>query len=84
MLAIRIAKAQRAKAWRLMIEVAPVRLVATDPIYVVCPAHLDLLSAQGIPYEVLPLFSLKGWNKPAQGNALGSRTEEKGSSPERA
>jgi hypothetical protein len=55
MLAIRIPKAHRAKAWRVMIEVAPVRLVAKDPIYEVCPAHLELLTAEGIPYQVVRL-----------------------------
>jgi hypothetical protein len=29
------------------------------------------------------IFSLKGWEKPAQGNALGSRSKQ-GTSPERA
>jgi hypothetical protein len=55
MIAIRISKAQRAKAWRAMIEVAPVRLVAKGPIYEVCPAHLEILTARGIAYEVLSL-----------------------------
>ena len=53
MIAIRIPKKQRAKAWRAMIEIAPVRLVATDPIYEVYPAHLELLSARGFSYEVV-------------------------------
>lgn len=53
MLAIRIAKAQRARPWRAMIDVAPVRLVAKDPIYEVNPAHLELLTALGISYEVV-------------------------------
>jgi hypothetical protein len=55
MLAIRIPKAQRAKAWRAMIEVAPVRLVSKDPVYEVYPAHLELLTARGISYEVVHL-----------------------------
>ena len=55
MIAIRIPKAQRAKAWRAMIEVAPVRLVSQGPVYEVCPAHLELLTAQGIAYEVVRL-----------------------------
>jgi hypothetical protein len=53
MIAIRIPKAQRAKAWRAMIEVAPVRLVSKDPVYEVCLAHLELLAARGIDYEVV-------------------------------
>ena len=53
MIAIRIPKHQRAKAWRAMIEIAPVRLLATDPIYEVHPGHLDLLSARGFSYEVV-------------------------------
>jgi hypothetical protein len=56
MLTIRLPKADRAKAWRAMIEIAPVRLVADDPVYVVLPAHLDLLTARGFTYEVVPLL----------------------------
>jgi hypothetical protein len=55
MIAIRIPKAQRAEAWRAMIEVAPVRLVSKDPVYEVYPLHLDLLTARGISYEVVKL-----------------------------
>jgi hypothetical protein len=55
MIAIRIPKAQRARAWRAMIEVAPVRLVAKDPVYEVGPAHLELLTARGIAYEIVRL-----------------------------
>jgi len=32
MIAIRLTKAVRGNAWRAMIEIAPVRLVADDPI----------------------------------------------------
>ena len=53
MIAIRLPKAQRGKAWRAMIAIAPVRLVAKDPIYEVWPAHLDLLNARGFTYEVV-------------------------------
>jgi hypothetical protein len=54
MLTIRLQKADWAKAWRAMIEVAPVRLVADDPIYEVLPAHLELLTARGFTYDVVP------------------------------
>lgn len=54
MLMIRLSKADRAKAWRAMIEVAPVRLIAPDPIYEVLPAHLALLTSRGFAYEVVP------------------------------
>lgn len=54
MLTIRIANADWAKAWRAMIEVAPVRLIADDPLCEVLPAHLELLAARGFSYEVLP------------------------------
>jgi hypothetical protein len=54
MLTIRLAKADWAKAWRAMIELAPVRLVADDPLYEVLPAHLELLTARGFSYEVVP------------------------------
>jgi hypothetical protein len=53
MIAIRIPKPQRAKAWRAMIEVAPIRLVSKEPVYEVLPAHLELLTARGISYEVV-------------------------------
>jgi hypothetical protein len=53
MITIRLPKSQWAKAWRAMIEVAPVRLIASDPIYEVLPAHLELLDARGLPYEVV-------------------------------
>ncbi len=54
MLTIRLAKADWAKAWRAMIEVAPVRLVRDDPLYEVLPAHLEVLAARGFSYEVVP------------------------------
>ena len=53
MLAIRLSKSEWGKAWRAMIEVAPVRLVADDPVYEVLPAHLELLDARGFSYEVV-------------------------------
>jgi hypothetical protein len=53
MITVRIPKPQWGKAWRAMIEVAPVRLVADDPIYEVLPAHLKLLDERGFSYEVV-------------------------------
>jgi hypothetical protein len=53
MLTIRLAKADWGRAWRAMIEVAPVRLVADDPVYEVLPAHLEVLTARGFTYEVV-------------------------------
>ena len=53
MLAVRIPKKQWGKAWRAMIEVAPVRLIAADPVYEVLPAHVELLDERGISYEVV-------------------------------
>jgi len=53
MLAVRIPKHHWGKAWRAMIEIAPVRLVAADPIYEVLPAHVELLAAQGLAYEMV-------------------------------
>jgi hypothetical protein len=50
---IRIPKQQWGKAWRAMIEIAPVRLVAADPVYEVVPEHIDMLTAQGVAYEVV-------------------------------
>jgi hypothetical protein len=57
MLTIRLTKAEWPKAWRAMIEVAPVRLIRDDPVYEVLPAHLEVLTARGIAYEVVPLRS---------------------------
>ena len=54
MLTIRLPKKEWAKAWRAMIEVAPVRLIADDPVYEVLPAHVELLTARGFTYEVVP------------------------------
>ncbi len=53
MIAIRIPKGQRGKAWKAMIAVAPIRLIAKDPIYEVLPAHLEMLAARGFSYEVV-------------------------------
>jgi len=55
MLTIRLPKSKWGKAWRAMIEVGPVRLIAADPIYEVLPAHVDLLKALGISFEVVSL-----------------------------
>jgi hypothetical protein len=55
MLTIRLTKAEWAKAWRAMIEVAPVRLIRDDPVYEVLPAHLELLTARGFSYEIVPV-----------------------------
>jgi hypothetical protein len=51
MITIRIPKKQRGKAWRAMIEIGPINLIAKDPVYEVLPAHLDVLKARGIAYE---------------------------------
>jgi hypothetical protein len=53
MVAIRIPKRQRGKAWRAMIEIGPITLIAKDPIYEVMPAHLELLKARSIPFEIV-------------------------------
>ena len=53
MIAIRIPKSQWRKAWRAMVEIAPVRLVASDPIYEVLPAHLEMLNGRGFTYEIV-------------------------------
>jgi hypothetical protein len=53
MLTIRLPKKEWAKAWRAMIEVAPVRLVGGDPLYEVLPAHLEVLTARGFTYELV-------------------------------
>jgi hypothetical protein len=54
MITIRLPKIDWGKAWRAMIEIAPVRLIADDPVYEVQPAHLELLTAGGFTYEVVP------------------------------
>src|SRR5881397_3839840 len=53
MIAIRIPKSQWGRAWRAMVEIAPVRLVANDPIYEVLPAHLEMLSGRGFTYKII-------------------------------
>jgi hypothetical protein len=52
-IAIRLPKQHWGKAWKAMVEIAPVRLVADDPIYEVLPVHLEVLSARGFTYEVV-------------------------------
>jgi hypothetical protein len=53
MLAVRLRKNGWGKAWRAIVETAPVRLVADDPIYDVLPARLEVLSARGFSYEIV-------------------------------
>ena len=55
MVTIRLAKSDWAKAWRAMIEVAPLRLIQDDPLYEVLPGHLEALNARGFTYEVIPV-----------------------------
>jgi hypothetical protein len=52
MVTIRLPKTNWAKAWRAMIEIAPVRLIADDPVYEVLPAHLGLLTERGFTYQI--------------------------------
>ena len=54
MVVIRLPRDKWGKAWRAMIEIAPVRLIASDPIYEVLPAHLELLDERGFTYELVP------------------------------
>ena len=54
MLTIRLSETEWAKAWRAMIEIAPVRPIRDDPVYEVLPVHLDVLTAGGFAYEVVP------------------------------
>ncbi len=55
MLTIRLSKADWGKAWRAMIEVAPVRLIGDDPLYEVQPVHLAMLTARGFAYEIVTM-----------------------------
>ena len=59
MLTIRLKKTEWAKAWRAMIDVAPVRLIADDPLYEVLPAHLEVLNAKGFTYDVITARPLR-------------------------
>ena len=61
---IRLPKTEWAKAWRAMIAVAPVRLIRNDPVYEVLPAHLEVLTARGFNYEVLPELSHSPFTPP--------------------
>jgi hypothetical protein len=54
MLMVRLSKSERGKAWRAMIEVGPVTLIAPDPIYEILPAHLELLTERGFTFELVP------------------------------
>jgi hypothetical protein len=55
MLMICLRKADRAKAWRAMIEVTTVPLIEDDTVYEVLQAHLESLTARGFRFEVVPL-----------------------------
>lgn len=46
-----------------MIEVAPVRLIGADPVYEVLPAHLEVLTARGFNYEVMPVRPRRAENR---------------------
>lgn len=60
MIAVRIPKSQWGRAWRAMVELAPVRLVSDEPIYEVLPAHLELLNAEGFTFEAVKPRALGG------------------------
>ncbi len=53
MIAIRIPKEHWGDAWGALIEIAPIRLIAKDPICEVMPAHLELLQSRRIPIEIV-------------------------------
>jgi hypothetical protein len=53
MVTIRLRKGEWAKAWREMVEIAPVRLVRDDPIYEVESVHLEVLTQRGFSYEIV-------------------------------
>jgi hypothetical protein len=38
-----------------MIELAPQRLLRDDPVSQVLPAHLEVLTARGFTFEVVPM-----------------------------
>ena len=54
MLTIRLPKSDWGRAWRAMIEIGPVRLIADDPLYEVLPAHVELLTSRGFTYDFVP------------------------------
>lgn len=53
MITIRLPKKEGGKAWRAMIEIGPIRLIAPDPVYEVLPAHLDLLKSLQLSYKIV-------------------------------
>src|SRR5262245_25909218 len=79
MLTIRLPKAEWGKAWRVMIEVAPVRLITDDPLYEVLPAHLEVLAARGFTYELTPFTASRTAGRrrrPARGRCSPARSNE--------
>jgi hypothetical protein len=70
MIMIRLPRNKWGKAWRAMIEVGPVRLVAADPIYEVMPDHLELLDYRGFKYE---LVAFRGAEETELGPRRGTR-----------
>ena len=58
MIAIRIPKKERGKAWRAMIEIGEITHVGKDPvykdpIYVVSPAHIAMLQDRQFSFEII-------------------------------
>lgn len=53
MIVIRLPKKRWAKAWRAMVEVGPLTMIAADPVFEVLASHLDVLESKGFAYEVL-------------------------------
>lgn len=48
---IRIPEEQWGEIWRILIQVGPITCVDKDLTYVVSPAHIEVLTEKGLPFE---------------------------------
>ena len=53
MIVIRVSRSHWGKALLAMTEVGPVHVIAKDPLIEVLPAHLEVLKARGLSYEIV-------------------------------
>jgi len=68
MTVIRIPKKEWGKALMAMTAIAPIRVIAKDPLIEVLPAHLQLLAERGISYEIIPAIPRNSKRRHAASN----------------
>ena len=68
MTVIRISKQHWGKAFLKLIAVAPIHVTGKEMLIEVLPAHLELLGAQKIPFEIVPHQPRVGKRRHAKSN----------------